>query len=201
MNKKGLLSLVIIAIIVGGFYLWQKNNTKKQTSSVPDLQKGISGINTLKELAEENSKSGPLYYTTDGEPITVSRITEPFNYSASLLEKRAEDCGSYHEEGYFDELISKFSGGNKIVYDFEYQEGDGSSYVVTILPNKPRYVSLGQFKADFDLCETGGDTYPYMMSRDWLLFINSCGSGFDDGSGILHSCDEAKKIIEPNIEL
>lgn len=201
MSKKGLLGFILVVAVISGLYLWKKNKEREPVSLAPDIHKGISGINTLKELAEENSKSGPLYYTTDGELIAVSRLTEPFDYTADFLQKRTDNCGSYHKEGYFDELISKFNNTNKIIYNFEYQGGDGSFYIITILPNKPRYSSLGQFKADFDLCEAGGGDYPHMISRDWLLFVNSCESGLDNDSEYLHSCLEAKKIIEPNIAL
>jgi hypothetical protein len=69
------------------------------------------------------------------------------------------------------------------------------------LPNKAGYTSVDQFKKDFDICSVGGDAYPKLVNKNWLLFTSSCGSGFDDGSGRIHGCDEVQKIVEPSLRL
>jgi hypothetical protein len=79
------------------------------------------------------------------------------------------------------------------------QEPD--TFVVTLLPNKAGYTSLDQFKKDFDICAAGGDAYPTMLNSNWLLFVNSCGSGFNDGSGRPIGCDEVQKVVEPTLKL
>ncbi|MDP3970588.1 MAG: hypothetical protein Q8P90_02715 [bacterium] len=58
-----------------------------------------------------------------------------------------------------------------------------------------------QFSKDFDVCAAGGEAYPKMLNNDWLLFTGSCGSGFDDGSGLSVGCDEVKKVVEPTLKL
>jgi hypothetical protein len=147
--------------------------------------------------------SEPLTYSTTGADATVSKTTAPFDYTAEQLTSRAEECGSAHEPNYFNELVSKFSGTTKTIYNFKYtkpsQESD--TFTVTLLPNKGSYTTLDQFKADFDLCAAGGGTYPTMLNSDWLLFGNSCGSGFDDGSGKPVGCREVKDVVEPTLKL
>ncbi len=78
---------------------------------------------------------------------------------------------------------------------------DSSTFVVTLLPNKQGYTSLDQFKKDFDICAAGGNAYPTMLNSGWLLFVNACGSGYDDGSGRPHGCDEVEKVVSPTLKL
>jgi hypothetical protein len=115
----------------------------------------------------------------------------------------AEECGNNQTASYFSNLVSKFSGATKTVYNFKYtgtsQESD--TFVVTLLPNKAGYSSLDQFKKDFDQCYAGGDAYPTMLNSDWLLFVNSCGTGFDDGSGKPIGCQEVRDVVEPTLKL
>ena len=166
--------LVITAVVVGGgIYMWQSNQNE------------------------------PLSYLIANAPVSVSKEMIPFDFTADQLKSAAEECGAKQEVGYFDKLIAKFNGSNKIVYNFKYQGNnqDNSLFVVTLLPNKVGYTSLDQFKADFDVCAAGGNVYPQALNSNWLLFVNSCGTGFDDGSGRVHSCDEVRKIVEPSLKL
>ena len=103
-------------------------------------------------------------------------------------------------------MVAKFKQAPKIFYTFKYRSANASNsdesvYSVTILPNKPGYKNLAEFKKDFNLCGAGGVDNPFMMNKDWLLFVSSCGSGFDDGSGRINSCEAARKIIEPSLKL
>jgi len=144
------------------------------------------------------------------EPITyinsnayVSIETTAFDFKTDDLKYLADECGTKYESGHFDKLVSEFKDSPKIVYNFKYKgdsQGDGI-FKVTILPNKAGYTSVDQFKKDFDQCAVAGDTYPKLVNKNWLLFVSSCGSGFDDGSGIVHGCDEVKNIVEPSLEL
>jgi len=136
-------------------------------------------------------------------PASVSKTTAPFSYTADQLKSMAAECNTQHETGYFDKLVAKFSGAAKTVYTFKYQ-GDGQDagiYTVTLLPNKANYASLDQFRKDFDICAAGGDTYPTMLNSSWILFVSACGTGFDDGSGRPHGCEEIRKIVEPSLKL
>lgn len=169
-----------------------------QYSTSENISPKIISTFKFKEKAIE-----PLSYSTSGVSATVSKKTESFDYTAEGLKGAADECGAQHEIDYFDMLITKFNGANKTVYNFKYQGNsqDAGIYSVTLLPNKAGYTSLEQFKKDFDICAAGGDAYPTMLNSNWLLFVSACGSGFDDGSGRTHGCDEIKKIIEPSLKL
>ena len=164
--------IVIVALVLSGVYFWQKN-------------------------------SEPLLYSIKGVSVSVSKNKASFRYTVDQLKTMAEQCGTQQEAGYFDKLVAEFNGGNRIVYNFKYQgdSQDNSVFAVILLPNKAGYTSLGQFKKDFDQCFAAGDAYPKMLNNNWLLFTNSCGTGFDDGSGRVHGCEEVRKIVEPSLKL
>lgn len=146
----------------------------------------------------------PLTYSTTGVDVTVSKTTAPFDYTAEQLQANAEECGTEQENGYFEELISKFSGTTKTIYSFKYAGASQSSdtFVVTLLPNKAGYTRMfDQFSKDFNVCAAGGEAYPRQLNNDWLLFENSCGSGADDGSGLPIGCDEVKKVVGASLQL
>lgn len=184
-GKKKAIGIIVLAIVItlGAIFYIRQNNHKIWS-------KNDSPTNTE-----------PISYSLTGISASVSKEIKSFDFTAAELASDAEECGAKHDAGYFDALVSKFSGSSKIIYDFKYQGNnqDGSTFVVTLLPNKAGYTSIDQFKKDFDVCAVGGQTYPQMLSSDWLLFVNSCGSGFDDGSGRIHGCDEIRKIIEPSL--
>lgn len=142
-------------------------------------------------------------YSTQGASVSVSEKTEPFNFTASELLEQSKECENKQSKNYFDELISKFDNTTETTYDFKYiGESQGSdTFTVTILPNKPNYSSLGEFKKDFDLCYAGGKVYPTMLNDNWLLFTSSCGSGAADGSGRPIGCQEISDIVDPTIKL
>jgi hypothetical protein len=78
------------------------------------------------------------------------------------------------------------SDTTKTSYSFKYtgESQASNTFVTFLLPNKLGYTSLDQFKNDFNNCAAGGNAYPKMLNKDWLLFENSCGSELDDGSGL-----------------
>jgi hypothetical protein len=206
-NLKTIVPTIIITAIVvgGGVYMLQKNQVTqpvqeiaKQEVANPEVTKPV-----VTETPTTVTPTEPLSYSMTGVTATVSKSTAPFDYTAEQLKGMADSCGSQHDTGYFDQLVSKFSGETKTIYSFKYagasQESD--TYVVTLLPNKAGYTSLDQFKKDFDLCDAGGDAYPTMVNSNWLLFVNSCGSGFNDGSGNPVGCAEIQKIVEPTLKL
>lgn len=198
-TKVVVLAIIITAIIVGsGVYMWQKNQVVQSTA-----QKVTEPVVTKTPAKEEPAKSEPLSYSMTGVSASVSKNTAPFGYTADQLKSMSEECGAQHEAGYFDKLVTKFSGVTRTIYNFKYQGNsqDAGIYTVTLLPNNAGYTSLEQFKKDFDICAAGGDAYPTMLNSSWLLFVNACGTGFDDGSGRPHGCDEVKKIIEPSLKL
>lgn len=143
----------------------------------------------------------PITYVNSN--ATVSSEIVPFGFKADDLKYLADECGTKYESGHFDKLVAEFKAASKIIYNFKYKgdsQGDGI-FKVTILPNKAGYTSIDQFKKDFDICSAGGDTYPKLINKDWLLFVSSCGSGFDDASGRVLGCDEVRNIVEPSLKL
>ncbi len=145
----------------------------------------------------------PFSYSTTGVLVAVSKEMKPFDYTAAGLKALAEECGAKHEEGYFDKLVAKFNGARKTSYIFKYRgvSQDDGIYKVTVIENKAGYVSLDQFKRDFDICAVAGDAYPKMLNDKWLLFVSACGSGVSDGSDRPFGCDEVQNIVEPSLKL
>lgn len=193
---KNKISLIIIAAIiifaVGGIYVWQTNKIQENEKN------NQSDIKT-----EKIEKNDSFSYSIMDNLVSVSKDETPFDFTANQLKTSADECGINNDSVYFDKLISKFNGSSKTVYNFKYkgESQDDGVFKVTVLPNKAGYTSIDQFKKDFDICASGGDAYPKLVNKDWLLFTSSCGSGFDDGSGRVHGCDEVQKIIEPSLKL
>lgn len=188
------LAIIITAVVVGGgVYLWQKN----QTTQPKEQAKTPITTPTNVEPTE------PLSYSINGASVSVAKKTAPFDYTAKDLKDMAEECGSQHGASYFDQLVSKFNGTTKTMYDFTYtgESQQSAVFTITLLPNKAGYTSLDQFKKDFSICAAGGDAYPAKVNNNWLLFENSCGSGFDDGSGLPVGCDKAREVVEPTLKL
>ncbi|HOS88690.1 MAG TPA: hypothetical protein PL121_01640 [bacterium] len=174
---------------------------KFENTEVPILIMSYKNIDNI--LTETIEKNDPLSYSIIDNLISVSKEETQFDFTSSQLQSSALECGVNNDSDYFDKLVSKFNNTPKIVYTFKYKENsqDDGIFKVTVLPNKPGYTSLDQFKKDFDLCLAGGDAYPKLVNKNWLLFVSSCGSGFDDGSGRVHGCEEIRKIVEPSLKL
>ncbi len=192
------LAILVTAVVVGGgIYWWQQNKVIQEEVA------NITTDTTKTTTADKEDPKEPLAYSTSGVSASVSKTTAPFGYTADQLVSMAQECGNERTASYFNSLVSKFSGATKTVYNFKYtgasQESD--TFVVTLLPNKAEYTSLDQFKKDFDICAAGGDAYPTKLNSRWLLFVNSCGSGFDDGSGKAIGCQEIRDVVEPTLKL
>ena len=189
---KKVLVLLSIFLIIGFFYFWENKDKeeKEKVSIVPDIHKGIAGLNQLKEIRDENSVSGPLFYTTDGEPINISKTTEIFNYNLDYFKSASLSCGRIYDSVYFENLISKFAGSNKIVYNFTYNEEESSNYKVVVIPNKMKYTDLEDFQRDFGFCDNDSDIYPKTFNDSWLLLVSSCKNS---------DCERVKNVIEPNL--
>ena len=201
-NGKATIYVIIITIIIviigGGIYLWQTNKSG-ENSNQPSV------INTeVEEEQEQGEEQEILSYEIVDSLMEVSKEEAPFDFTASQLQAAAQECGVNNNGlDYFNQLVSKFAGTSKIVYSFKYKgdSQDDGVFKVTIVPNKAGYTSIDQFKQDFDICSAGGEAYPKLVNKDWLLFVSSCGSGFDDGSGLIHGCDEVETIVEPSLKL
>lgn len=148
-------------------------------------------------------KTDYFSYSLKGSTATVSKEILPFDFTAAKLETLADECGTKYEAGYFDNLIAKFKDVNKVVYNFKYQ-GESltdTTFTVTVLPNKLDYVSPDKFKKDFDQCFVAGNAYPFLISKDWLIFVNSCASGATDDSGLIDSCGAINEAVVSTLKL
>ena len=193
-----LITTITAVVVGGGVYWWQQNEV---------VQEEVANVttDTIKTTtADTEEPKEPLAYSTSGASVSVSKKTASFGYTADQLVSMAKECGNNQTPSYFSNLVSKFSGATKTVYNFKYSGASQGSdtFVVTLLPNKAGYSSLNEFKKDFDQCYAGGDAYPTMLNNDWLLFVNSCGTGFDDGSGRpIGGCQEVRDVVEPTLKL
>lgn len=214
------LAVAITALIVGGgVFLWQRSTinelksviTEEQQSSrqqIGSLQKQLSTLQsgTSNQNFTTPTPSEPFTYTKNDQLFSVSKkefnVLDQFNFST--LKDQSQECGTNKTEQYFKNLLSKYTSGDKgIEYDFQYkgQTQDSGILVVTVIPNKLGYVNVDDFKKDFDICAAGADKYPSLVSEKYLLFISSCGTGFDDGSGKPHGCDKVGEAVESTIKL
>ena len=201
-GRKETIAIIVMVLIGAGSYLLYSGLSAKQRQEQKKLNLTESGIIST-STKEEPIKIEEFSYSITGVPVSISKETGPFNFTAEQLKSGAEECGTKHETGYFDKLVAKFSGTSKVIYNFKYKgdSQDDGVFTVTLLPNKAGYVSLDQFKKDFAQCYVAGNAYPLLFNGSWLLFVNSCGSGFDDGSGHPHGCDEVEKVVEPSLKL
>lgn len=123
--------------------------------------------------------------------------------SVGLLELGIE-CGTQKSEKYYSDLLSKFDNNDSgFIYDIYY---NGKSnpleyYTVTVIPNKLNYSNSGEFKEDFGICYAGGMEYPYAVSKNYLLFTASCGSGFGYNNDLPIGCDAVRSSIETTIKV
>lgn len=185
------LAVIIIALIVGGGTYYFKNRISKEAIAIAPYNGAVGPSDPL------------LTYSTKGISVEDSTETVPFDYTVDQLVSMSKECGNNQTESYFSNLVSQFNGTTKTLYTFTYQgeTQDSASFIVTLLPNKAGYSSLDQFGKDFAQCFAAGNAHPTMMNDDWLLFTSTCGSGFDDGSGRPHGCDEVRDVIYPTLKL
>jgi len=188
-NVWGIVLAIIITAIVagGGVYVWQNNQLNEK-------------IESPKEPIANEVKEDPISYSTKGV-ATVSKDTETFDWTAESLENMARECETEYAEGYFKTVVGTYDDTSMVVYNFEYngESQRPDTWGVKLLPNLMNYSSLEEFQNDFGVCAVGG-LYPTRMNKDWLLFESSCDSGYDDGSGLPHGCDEVKDVVKPTIE-
>lgn len=205
-NNIKIVVLIVIATITIGIvvYIWQNSKITEYNQGAQERSKDIINHNITSTSTNDILVKNEFFsYSLKGVPAIVTKEELPFDFTAATLKSESEDCGSKHADGYFDKLIAIFKGINKIVYNFTYQGTSQTNLVlkITVLPNKPGYISLDQFKKDFDQCFIAGDAYPWALNKDWLLFVNSCGSGIDDESGRPDGCGNVSAAIKSNLKL
>lgn len=154
----------------------------------------------LGQLWFSNQAPDPLMHAT-ADFVKVSVDKEKLGYDREKFALLATECGTQQDIDHLERLAEKFEGVKKTVYKFKYTKDsqDPDSYYVTRVPNKAGYGTMGDFQHDFNICAGGAMMYPKMLNQDWLLFVSSCGTGVDDGTGRPNGCEEVRKVIEPSL--
>ena len=203
-TSKGAWIIAIAALVSGlilGYVLPRRAPTTAPAEPV------VEAIPTppISEPAKPVIIEGPLAYSTGDLDVSVRKEVVPVSslFDAQTLRDNAIGCGAKHPGGYFGALMAKFEGADAQAYVFHYEQPsqDPADYRVTVIPNAPAYEDLAAFRKDFDVCDAGGDRYPRMASAEWLVFVNACGSGFNDGSGRPLGCEEIRQVVEPSLQL
>lgn len=181
-----LVILLSVSLTVNAMLLWE-------SSKEPVEQ----------EKAETSKESGVLSYDFGTMPVKVSQKTGDFDYDAKKLYSMSSECGNNESLPYFENLVQKFEASESMLYHFEYMEESQNpkDLVVKILPNAAGYPNLESFQKDFNQCYAGGEAYPSMMNKDWLVFVSSCGTGVDDESGLPQGCQTIRDTLENTWEL
>ncbi|MEI6378259.1 MAG: hypothetical protein WCO55_01240 [Candidatus Falkowbacteria bacterium] len=196
MEKHGvkiLLAIFIVLLAVAfGVYSWS-NKT------------GFGLVRKAKPVAPAvvEAPVEPLSYATGNVPVVVTSATSAFPFTVKQLKAMALGCKSKHAADYFTTLTGKFAGAIANVYSFKYNgtSQDKSIFTVTLIPNKTGYTTLEEFKKDFDSCQAGAKLYPTAVNANWLMFTNSCTTGYDNGSGKVHGCQLVQDAVKPTLKL
>jgi hypothetical protein len=148
----------------------------------------------------------PISYKPNDALFSASSSTFSVleQFTPQELAAHSQECGTNKNEQYYRDLLAKYSNqdtGVKYVFQYKGISQDERDWSVMVIPNKLGYSDRDGFGRDFDICAAGYEKYPSLVSTEYLLFSASCGTGYDDGSGRPHGCDEVEKFVEPTIEL
>jgi len=208
--------LVVLMLIAGAYILFGGSNKESDKAALDSRQEDQSGGDQSgEEGALPESKvtasvsdaeiAAPITYTDDPAIFSVQKTEFDVSdrFTAKQLSDNSAGCGTGKSEDYFDNLLSYYPNGAKgVEYSFVYsgKSQQPEAWKVTVLPNIG-YDDAGEFMEDFDVCSAGGEMYPTQLSSRFLLFESSCGTGFDDGSGLVHGCDAVQKAVLPTLKL
>ncbi len=70
----------------------------------------------------------------------------------------------------------------------------GSTYVITLLPNRMHYKTVEEAMHDFDFQCGVGALRPISLNADWIVMGQGCG-GVSEGCGVMEAA------VEPTIQL
>lgn len=174
---KWLILLTFLAVPLTWFHLEKFKETEALQVERDTLE---ANLKTCEENAEASELG--LIYDLDGLDVTVAQKEVAFAdiFDAKTLEAAATgDCAKTVAEGYFDELLAKFSEVKGVEYSFTANGIDNEVYTVTLFPNASEYTALGQFKNDFEVCAVGG-LQPARMNESNLLFTGSCTATYGE---------------------
>lgn len=141
-----------------------------------------------------------LSYSIDASDIVVEKESVEFPFAVEGMKTLSETCQREYE-GHARDVAESFEGVTGTAYRFHHigETQDERDFVVSVFPNVRHYADIDSFRSDFESCYAGGDFYPHAISRKSIVFVNGCGTGYDDGSGKPHGCEEAKRAVERSI--
>ena len=150
---------------------------------------------------EEEDDVKEFTYSDDGNDFIIT--SEEFKvleyFTVEELQAMSAECSTDKSLEYFQEILSHFSADDQgCEYRFYNNKPSWGSefWTISVIPNRIGYTDVESFKKDFDLCEAGGEKYPWLISENYLLFVSACGTGVRE-SGCYYVWD----IIEPTIKL
>jgi hypothetical protein len=201
--------VLVLLMITASFYVVRQYRIDRSSQSVQPSAPAVAVENTNADAAAGSSASnfndGQIGYpindklfSVEKKPIRVLDLVSP-----SALVAQSAECGTNLSESYFTDLLSKYrSDSTGSQYSFIYKgESQGGVYTVTVLPNLLGYTDAVKFNTDFGQCFAGGDLYPYEVSNNYLLFVNSVSTGFDDGSGLPHGGEKIQEFLGSSLRL
>ncbi|MFA7364945.1 MAG: hypothetical protein WCZ12_01130 [Patescibacteria group bacterium] len=198
-KKRGVILIIIIIFLIIIIYSLHSRLSGASSERVlffPDIHKGVLGLQDLKQSGSQDIFSGPLFYTTDGEPIEISKTDGYYSYDNDKLGNMLLDCGQVRQR--IEPLVNSFNGSNMVTYGFKYAEEENYSYIVKLIANVKKYQSVDGFKNDFRTCELEKGFSIKGLSNNWLLFAISCDklslAERDD-------CNRIKNIVEQSLAL
>lgn len=213
-QKTAILMIVVILVVLAGGILYWYYNIR------PGMEQIVRDEPEKRENEKENKTEQVLEYTTPAEnksfthfdyndagrnfPYNTHEFSVKEKFSPEKLAAQSEECRTGHNEKYYEDLLSKFEDSEQgIVYNIKYdkESQEPSSWKITVIPNEIGYDNLEEFKQDFDFCAAGGELYPFAVSKKYLMFVSSCGTGFKHESDLPIGCSEVREVIEPSLQI
>jgi hypothetical protein len=141
-----------------------------------------------------------LSYEISSPDITLSTEFIDFPFGTEGMKALAETCHRTYG-GRMQDIAESYEGVTGTAYRFHFtgESQDSRDFIVSVFPNIQHYSDIKSFQSDFESCYAGGDYYPHAISAKSIVFINGCGTGYDDGSKRPHGCEEAKRAVEQSI--
>ncbi|RLC35019.1 hypothetical protein DRH14_01740 [Candidatus Shapirobacteria bacterium] len=219
-NKLFPIIFISLTVLFVSILVYQQQQIKLLSSKlelVSTTPHSTTPILSVTQAVLPTSTSSPVISPTVSREFT---FTKPHNlpihisaaqsfkvldrFKADELYQNNLECGLSNGLDYFQKFVNSFSENEQgHVYEISYTEPsqEPKSWVLTIIPNQIGYTDIAEFRQNFNICAVGGTTYPFLLSKKYLMFVSACGSGADDMSGLPHGCDIISKTLSDLIKL
>lgn len=204
-----------ILLAAGAFMIYENQKDDEEILSHDyDMNLEEASEEVTEVIREYNKNDDTIfdYYPSDSStfefadsdmPMNITLQTSGFMPNFEDLEANAKECGVENSSEYYNNLADTFYDAYQSTYIFKYNDlsQEEDTYVITVIDNVAGYSTMQEFKKDFDLCYAGGSLYPFDINEEFLLFVSSCVSGYDDGSENPNGCQVMKEFIESSLYL